>query len=128
MKRTLLAAVAALLVTAANAAADVAIDENDQTVMVDCAKDPNVSIDGNAATVTLQGNCETVSINGNKAVVTGSSKLVSVNGNDNKLTLVGVDMIAVNGNKNKITYKQTLSARKLKLANTGLKNKIARAK
>ena len=58
---------ASLLCLTSIASADVSIMDNDQTVAVDCAKDKNVSIIGNGATVTLTGTCDKVSVSGNKA-------------------------------------------------------------
>ena len=120
----------ALLLLAAPAYADVSIDDNKQTVTVDCAKDANVAIQGNEATVTLTGTCEKVVVAGNKATVTGSTKVIYVPGNDNVATLDAVDQIGTPGNKNKVTYKKTVDAKlkKPKIANPGNKNAIAKAK
>jgi hypothetical protein len=120
----------ALLLLAAPAFADVSIDDNQQTVTVDCAKDPNVNVSGNEATVTLTGTCEKVQLAGNRAKVTGSTKAIYVPGNDNVATLDAVDQIGTPGNKNKVTYKKTVDAKlkKAKVSNPGNKNAIAKVK
>lgn len=97
---------ASLLFVPALAHADVSIDDNDQTVTVDCAKDKNVMISGNQATVTLTGVCERVVVAGNRATVTGSAAAVSVPGNENTVTLAAVDLIATPGNLNTVTWKK----------------------
>jgi len=108
------------------AAADVMIADNNQTITVDCAKDPNVSIAGNQATVTLTGACKRVSITGNQATVTGSSAHASVAGNNNTANLDGVDTLTTPGNSNTVTWKTTLDKKlkKPRLANFGNKNTI----
>lgn len=112
------------------AVADVSIDDNDQTLTVDCAKDPNVSISGNQATVTLTGTCASVSISGNHATVSGSAKAVSLVGNHNTATLDAVDKLAVLGNHNTATYKKPVSPKlkKTKVRNVGNHNTIMRTK
>ncbi len=112
------------------AAADVSILDNDQTVAVDCAKDPNVSIMGNQATVTLTGTCAKIVISGNHATVTGSATLVSIPGNHNTAMLDAVDTLSVPGNHNTATYKKTVSPKlkKTKVASPGNHNTITRTK
>jgi len=119
---------ASLLLVPALAHADVAITDNDQTVTVDCAKDKNVVIAGNKATVTLTGVCELVSIDGNEAVVSGSASKVRVAGNTNKVSLEAVDVIGTTGNDNVVTWKKGLKTAKPKIANPGNKNKISKVK
>jgi len=119
---------ASLLLVPAIAAADVSIEDNDKTVAVDCAKDKNVSISGNKATVTLTGVCDTVSVSGNEITLAGSATRVSVSGNDNNVALDGVDALAASGNKNKVTWKKGVKKAKPKISNTGNGNKVAKAK
>ena len=128
LRITLLAATLAL--TAATAHAEVNIIDNDQKITVDCAKERGVNIVGNKAVVTLTGVCEEVNISGNKATVKGSVRQVNVSGNDNLLTLEGVDAILVSGNKNTITYKKALkdAAKKPSALNSGSDNKISQVK
>jgi len=119
-----------LLLLAVPASADVSIGDNQQTVTVDCAKDPNVSVSGNEATVTLTGNCETVILSGNKAKVSGSTKAILVSGNDNTANLESVDKIGTPGNNNRVTYKTTIDTKlkKAKISNPGNKNVVAKRK
>jgi hypothetical protein len=108
------------------ASADVSLIDNDQTIAVDCAKDKNVSIIGNNATVTLTGTCARVSVSGNSATVTGAATTVQISGNRNTATLTAVDAIVVTGNKKTVTYKGTADAKlkKPKISNPGTANTI----
>jgi hypothetical protein len=126
LKITLLAATLAL--AAATARADVNLFDNDQKITVDCAKDKEVNIAGNKATVTLTGTCEVVNISGNKATVKGSARNVNVSGNENTLVLDAVDLILVSGNKNTISYKKAVKEKKTGSTNTGTDNKISQGK
>ncbi len=108
------------------AAADAMFADNKQTATVDCAKDPNVAITGNEATITLTGTCEALLVSGNKAKVTGSAKKTVVSGNDNTVDLDVVDNLLVSGNSNTVSYKKASDAKKKsKVSNTGNKNKVA---
>jgi hypothetical protein len=129
LKITLLAATLALAAAAAaTARADVNLFDNDQKVTVDCAKDKEVNITGNKATVTLTGTCEVVNISGNKATVKGSVRNANVSGNENTLVLDAVDAILVSGNKNTISYKKPVKEKKTSSMNTGTDNKISQGK
>jgi hypothetical protein len=120
---------AALVALTSSAAADVTITDNHQSVTVDCAKDPAVSVLGNHATVTLTGTCSRVTLAGNHNTVTGSATSVSVPGNHNTATLGVVDMLSVPGNHNTVAYKNSSSAKKkTKIGVTGNQNKITRAR
>lgn len=112
------------------AAADVSLVDNDETITVDCAADPNVSIMGNHATVTLTGTCMQVSVSGNHATVIGSAAAVSIAGNHNTATLDGVDALSVSGNDNTVTYRKPVNAKlkKPKISNWGNDNTITRTK
>lgn len=115
------------LLFASTAAADVSIVDNNQTVTVDCAKDPNVSIAGNNAKVTLTGTCKAVVLAGNKATVTGSATSVSVAGNENTATLDVVDTLSVTGNKNVVSYAKASDAKKkTRVSNLGNNNKVTK--
>lgn len=128
MKKIILGALAAVTVTFSSAAADIYITENEQTLTVDCAKDKNVSIQGNESTITLVGTCAAVSIDGNETKLVGSAKSVAINGNENKVTLDRVDALAVNGNNNKVTWNRPLTQKKARVSNLGNGNKVSRAK
>ena len=116
-----------ILLFASTASADVSIVDNNQTVIVDCAKDPNVSIAGNGAKVTLNGTCKAIVLAGNSATVTGSAGSVSVAGNENTATLDTVDSLSVTGNKNKITYAKASDAKKkTRVSNLGNDNTVTK--
>jgi len=112
------------------AAADISVTDNNQTLAVDCAKDPNVSIMGNHATVTLTGTCKKVSVSGNHATVTGSANLISISGNHNTASIDGVDKLSTPGNHNTATWKKPIDAtlKKPKISNPGKWNTITQAK
>ena len=119
---------ASLLLAPALAFADVAIEDNEQTVTVDCEKDKTVSITGNKATVTLTGVCDLLAVSGNDAIITGSAAKVAVAGNNNQVKLEAVDRIATPGNKNIVTWKKGVTKAKPKVSNPGNKNKISKVK
>lgn len=112
------------------AAADISIVDNDETITVDCATDPNVSIAGNNATVTLTGTCKKITVAGNQATVTGSAIAVWIAGNDNTANLDAVDSLSVPGNDNTATYKKPVSAKlkKPRISSLGNGNTITRTK
>ncbi|MBA3459480.1 MAG: DUF3060 domain-containing protein [Deltaproteobacteria bacterium] len=122
MTKTLL--VAALLSMSSVAAADVTVTDNKQTVDIDCAKDKLVNIIGNHATITLKGTCTKVSISGNHANLTGSANTVWIAGNNNNVTLPGVDSLTIAGNSNNVTYKGPITAKTTKVSNPGSKNNV----
>ena len=119
---------AAILSLTSIAAADVTIADNKQTLTVDCAKDKQVNILGNHATVTLTGTCTKVSVSGNNANVTGSANTVWIAGNNNNVTLPGVDTLTIAGNSNNVTYKGPITAKTTKVSNPGNKNNVTRQK
>lgn len=112
------------------AAADISLSDNNETVAVDCAKDPNVSVSGNHTTLTLTGTCTRVMLSGNHAKIIGSAVTVLISGNENTANLDAVDWVATSGNKNTATYKKPVDAKlkKPKISNTGNGNKITKAK
>lgn len=119
---------AAFLSMTSIAAADVSVVDNKQTVTVDCAKDKQVNILGNQATITLTGTCTKVSVAGNNANVTGSANTVWIAGNNNTVTLTGVDALTIAGNSNTVTYKNAIIAKTTKVSNPGNKNTVTRQK
>jgi hypothetical protein len=110
------------------ASADISIMDNDQTIEVDCAKDKQVSVVGNHATVTLTGTCTKVSISGNHATLTGAATTVWIAGNQNTATLSGVDTLMVAGNENTVSYKGPITAKSTKVKAPGSKNTITKQK
>ncbi|MBA3456302.1 MAG: DUF3060 domain-containing protein [Deltaproteobacteria bacterium] len=112
------------------AAADISIVDNDETITVDCAKDPNVNIAGNTATVTLTGTCSKIMIAGNHITLAGSAATVWIAGNHNTATLDAVDSLVTAGNHNTATYKKTVNPklRKTKVSNPGNHNTVTRTK
>ena len=124
----------ALLITSVSflplAAADVSIEENHETVTVDCDKDPHVNVAGNHIAVTLTGICKKVMLSGNHATLTGSAAAVWMSGNENTAILEAVDSLSVPGNHNTATWKKTINTKlkKPKISNPGNKNTITRTK
>src|SRR5262245_47430376 len=90
-------AVAAIAAIAAPAHAEITIIDNNRTLDVDCAKDPEIALLGNHITVTTQGVCARITVLGNHASVRGSSSEVNVAGNHNTLSLVAADDVTVAG-------------------------------
>lgn len=129
MKRFMIAATLASLGIAVPAArADISVLDNDKTLDVDCAKDPQVNVLGNHITLTLQGVCARITVNGNEATITGSASAVQVNGNHNTLSLDAADQVAVHGNENTVTVHKPIKARTVQISSTGNRNKITRPK
>ena len=87
----------------------------------DCAKDPNVSITANAGIYTLKGACKSISIDGNENRVTlETATAISVNGNQNSVDVTTVDTVSTNGNQNVVSVKKGSP----KVSNPGTANKI----
>ena len=118
----------ALSLGAATAFADATVMDNDKTIAVDCTKDKVVNLLGNHITATLTGTCDKVNVNGNHATVIGSANAAHVSGNENTLTLDGVDTIAVSGNSNTVSYKKPVTKPKTRITNTGKGNTITQSK
>jgi hypothetical protein len=126
----LLAFLAAFSLALPLAAADLALVDNDESITVDCAADPNVTIAGNNATVTLVGTCKVVMLAGNHATITGSALRVALTGNENTALLDGVDTLSFTGNDNTASWKRPLDPRlkQPRISNLGTKNSIAQSK
>lgn len=92
----------------------------------DCTQDAEVTINTSSSTYTLTGSCTSVSINGsdNKITVVRSTEL-SVNGAKNTVKVGAVDEVSVNGSGNAITYKDPAAAKKTSVTSNG-KNAIKR--
>jgi Protein of unknown function (DUF3060) len=73
----------------------------------DCAKDDGVTINANNGTYTFKGACNRISVNGNNNKLTiATAKSLDINGNNNTAALTSVDSIQTNGNNNHVTYKK----------------------
>jgi hypothetical protein len=131
MKHISLAAVLAALALAAFAAparAEVTVIDNNRTVEVDCAKDPEIELIGNHITLTTLGVCARIAILGNHASVNGSSSEVHVAGNHNKLALVAADDVTVLGNHNSISVRKAVTLKAPRISNLGNGNRITQPK
>ncbi len=137
MKSTLISALAPVLVPVvaavlgalpAPARADVSVIDNDKTLDVDCAKDPEVNLIGNHLTVTTKGVCARITISGNHATVTGSANAVLVSGNHNTLTLAAADDVTVSGNSNTLTVRKSVKLKAPRVTNSGTDNHITQPK
>jgi hypothetical protein len=127
MKHISLAAVLATVAVAtlaATAHAEVTIIENNRTVDVDCAKDPEIALLGNHITITTQGVCASIAILGNHASVRGSSREVNVAGNHNTLSLVAADDVSVAGNHNTISVRKGVTRKTPRISNLGTDNRV----
>jgi len=125
---TFAATLASLVVASGAARADVTVLDNDKTIEVDCAKDPQVSLMGNHVTLTLKGVCAKVTIDGNEETVHGSATAVRVNGNHNTITLDAADQVAIYGNDNAVTVQKPIKAKAVQISSPGSRNKVTRPK
>ncbi|HEX3474595.1 MAG TPA: DUF3060 domain-containing protein [Kofleriaceae bacterium] len=125
---TLAATLAGLGIAFSAARADVTVLDNDKTIEVDCAKDPQVNLLGNHLTITLKGVCATITVEGNDETVTGSAGVVRVNGNRNTISLTAADEVGVYGNHNTVTVQKPIKAKAVRIASPGKDNKITRPK
>src|SRR5262249_26567285 len=127
MKHVSLAVLAALTAIAAIAApahAEVTIIDNNRTLDVDCAKDPEISLLGNHITVTTKGVCTLITIMGNHASVRGSASEDNVAGNYNTLSLVAADDVSVAGNHNTISVRKGVTRKAPRISNLGTDNRV----
>jgi hypothetical protein len=108
------------------ARANVTVLDNDKTLEVDCAKDPQVDLLGNHITLTTKGVCAKITIHGNEVTVTGSASVVAVNGNHNTVTLAAADDVAVNGDHNTVTVTKPIKAKAVRISNLGKENHVTR--
>jgi hypothetical protein len=129
MKTLSLASLLATLAALAPAArANVSVVDNNKTVDVDCAKDPEVHLLGNHLTVTTKGVCTKITIEGNHETVTGSATTVRVAGNHNTLTLAAADDVTVDGNNNTVTVRKSVKLKAPRISNTGTDNHVTAPK
>jgi hypothetical protein len=122
------AAFAAFAAFAAPVRADISILDNNKTLDVDCAKDPEISLLGNHITITTKGVCARITIAGNEATVTGSATTVVVAGNHNTVTLAAVDDLTIDGNNNTATVRKSVKLKAPRIANRGKDNHITAPK
>jgi len=125
---TFAATLASLGLAFSAARADVTVLDNNKTIEVDCAKDPQVSLLGNHITLTLKGVCANVTVDGNEETITGSASAVRVNGNHNTLALAAADQVSIFGNDNTVTVQKPIKARTVHIASPGSRNKVTRPK
>ena len=90
---TFAATLASLCAALGAARADITVLDNDKTLEVDCAKDPQVGLAGNHITLTLKGICAMILVDGNEATIRGSAAAVRINGNHNTATLDAADQV-----------------------------------
>jgi hypothetical protein len=128
MKSFMIAATVASLGVALPARADVTVMDNNKTLEVDCAKDPQINLNGNHLTVTLKGVCATITVDGNQQTIRGSATAVRVNGDHNTVTLDAADQVAVYGNHNTVTVQRPLRATAVQISNPGTHNTVTRPK
>lgn len=96
---------------------------------IDCGKQASHSIVTNDGTYTYVGKCELITVNGNNNKVTiESAGGLAVNGNDNTVDVIAVEKLGVMGNDNKVTWKKGVTTAKPKLANVGNRNAVSQAK
>lgn len=89
----------------------------------DCAKDAVVSIEANDGKYTFKGACKGVSVNGNNNQITvETTALLSVNGNKNSVDAATADAVLVPGNENKVTVTKKKPSTQ---STTGNNNKIS---
>jgi hypothetical protein len=116
--------VVGVALAASSAFADVAVLDNNKTLTVDCAKDPEVTLTGNHITLTTKGVCARITISGNHAVVNGSASAVIVSGNHNSVVLAAGDDVLVSGNSNTVSVAKAVKLKAPRVSNTGNDNKV----
>ena len=121
-------ALATLGALEAPARADISVIDNNKTLDVDCAKDPEISLVGNHLTVTTKGVCTKITITGNHETVTGSAAVVLVAGNHNTITLAAADDVTIAGNNNTLTVRKSVKLKAPRIANSGNDNHITQPK
>lgn len=129
MKTSAIAAVLAVLAaSAASARADISVIDNNKTLDVDCAKDPQINLVGNHITVTAKGVCAKITVSGNHGTVTGSATVVYVAGNHNTVTLAAADDVTIAGSSNTVTVRKSVKLPAPRIANSGTDNHITQPK
>lgn len=96
---------------------------------IDCGKQASHSIATNDGTYTYVGKCELITVDGNNNKVTiESAGGLAINGNKNTISATAVEKLGVVGNENKVTWKKGVTTAKPKLSNVGNGNAISQAK
>ncbi len=113
---------------AAPARADIFVTDNNKTLDVDCAKDPQITLAGNHITLTTTGVCTKISVTGNYETVTGSANQVSVTGNHNTITLAAADEVGILGNNNTVSVGKAVTRKTPKIGNVGKANHVTQPK
>ena len=119
---------ASLSVASGAARADVSVLDNDKTLEVDCAKDPQVNLLGNHLTIILKGVCARITVDGNEETIHGSASAVRINGNHNTVALDAADQVAIYGNDNAVTVQKPIKAKAVQISSPGSRNKVTRPK
>lgn len=83
-------------------------------------------VNDNGLTKTIDCGGGKVSVNGNdnKITVTGSCRELSVMGNQNSVVIESVSLISVMGNQNKVVWKRAEGQKKPSVNNLGNKNSV----
>jgi hypothetical protein len=125
---TLTVALVALVATSP-ARADVIINDSGKSIAIDCAKDPEIAINGSSHHLTITGACTKIAVNGSSIEMTIESVTkLAVNGSSNAIGVDAADKIMVTGSRNNVTYRRGASVRKPKVAVLGSGNKVKKVK
>jgi hypothetical protein len=94
--------------------------------MMDCAKQPTVSINKAKGNYKLVGTCTKVTVAGSENRMSiEAAKNLAVTGSKNELTVDKADKIAVMGSNNRVAYNTGLTAAMPKVATAGKGNTVA---
>ena len=118
----------ALAAFATPARAEITIIDNNRTLEVDCAKDPEIALIGNHISLTTQGVCASITVLGNHASINGSSTEVNVAGNHNTLALVAADEVTIAGNHNTVSVRKAVTLKTPRISNIGTNNRVTQPK
>jgi hypothetical protein len=120
-----------ILLLSPAALADITDLDNNKTVTVDCAKDPNVTLNGNQNTYKLAGSCALLSVNGNQNTVEAERVVrIIVAGNNNTVHAQATDSISTTGNRNTVSWSKAVTAGRdaPTVSNPGDHNSVNKAK
>lgn len=116
-----------LALLAGPAAAEVKVIDSAQTLTIDCATDPEISISGASNTLAITGTCTKISISGATNVVAIASVVkLSISGSSNEVDIAAADKISVSGTTNKVRYERGVTRKSPKISSTGIKNSITK--
>src|SRR5688572_12527561 len=120
-------ALCSVALLAGSAAAEVKVIDSGQTLTIDCATDPEISVSGASNTLAVTGACTKISISGASNVVAIASAVkLSISGSMNEVEVVAADKISVSGTSNRVRYERGVSRKSPKVSSTGLKNNVAK--